>query len=143
MGMSSLTEEQVIEALSQAGYRITQSRRAVIRVLLEDNGFASPSEIWERAVEYYPRIGLVTVYRTLDLLSRLGFVRRIHTDEGCHGRASTRLGHRHHLICRQCGAAVEFEGCDLSIFLARVSGETGYLVEEHMLELIGLCPECR
>ena len=43
------------------------------------------------------------VYRTLDLLSRLGFVRRIHTEEGCHGRASARLGHRHHLICRQCG----------------------------------------
>jgi Fur family transcriptional regulator, ferric uptake regulator len=141
--MSSLTQEQIIEALSQAGYRITQSRRAVIRVLLEDNGFASPPEIWERAMEDYPGIGRVTVYRTLDLLSRLGFVRRIHTEEGCHGRASIRLGHHHHLICRQCGAAVEFEGCDLSSFLARVSGETGYLIEEHMLELVGLCPECR
>jgi Fur family ferric uptake transcriptional regulator len=85
----------------------------------------------------------VTVYRTLELLSRHGFARRIHTRDGCHGHASAGLGHRHHLICRQCGDAVEFEGCDLSPFLARVGAETGYLIDSHLLELIGLCPECR
>ncbi len=137
-----LNEEQIIEALSQAGYRITQPRRAVIRVLLEDDDFASPPEIRERARRHYPGIGQVTVYRTLDLLSRLGFVRRIHTENGCHGHARARLGHRHHLICRQCNAVVEIEGCELSPFLARVSGETGYRIENHLLELVGLCPEC-
>ena len=140
---NELTEERIVQELSQAGYRITQPRRAVIRVLLEDGGFASPAEIRERARAYYPGVGQVTVYRTLDLLSRMGFVRRIHTEAGCHGHASAGLGHRHHLICRQCGAAVEFEGCDLSPFLARVSGQTGYLIEEHLLELVGLCPDCR
>jgi Fe2+ or Zn2+ uptake regulation protein len=143
MDVKGLTEEHIVEALSQEGYRITQPRRAVIRVLLEDDGYASPPEIRERAMQHYPGIGQVTVYRTLDLLSRLGFVRRIHTEDGCHGRTSARLGHRHHLICRQCGAAVEFEGCDLSPFLARISSETNYLIEEHLLELVGLCPECR
>lgn len=141
--MNGLNEEQIVEALRREDYRVTQPRRAVIRVLLEDDGFATPPEIREQAMEYCPGIGQVTVYRTLDLLSRLGFVRRIHTEEGCHGRVSARLGHRHHLICRQCGAAVEFEGCNLSSFLTRVSGETGYLIEGHMLELVGLCPECR
>lgn len=143
MDVTTLTEEQIVEALSKEGYRITQPRRAVIRVLLNDIGYASPPEIREWAREHYPGIGLVTVYRTLDLLSRLGFVRRIHTEEGCHGRASVRLGHRHYLICQQCTTAVEFEGCDLSSFLARVSSETGYLIKEHLLELVGLCPECR
>jgi Fur family ferric uptake transcriptional regulator len=140
---NKLTEERIVQELSQAGYRITQPRRAVIRVLLEDEGYSSPAEIRERARQHCPSVGQVTVYRTLDLLSRLGFVRRIHTEDGCHGHASARLGHRHHLICRRCGAAVEFEGCDLSPFLARVGGETGYLIEEHLLELVGLCPECR
>jgi Fe2+ or Zn2+ uptake regulation protein len=73
----------------------------------------------------------------------MGFVRRIHSDDGCHGYAAKNHGHRHHLICRQCGAAVEFEGCDLSTFLTRISHETGYLIEEHLLELEGLCSSCR
>lgn len=137
-----LSEQSIIQQLSRSGLRITQPRRAVIRALLEDAGYSSPSEIRERARSHCSSVGLVTVYRTLDLLSEMGFVRRIHTENGCHGFAVTDHGHRHHLICRQCGAAVEIEGCDLSAFLARVGQETGYLIEEHLLELEGLCSSC-
>jgi Fur family ferric uptake transcriptional regulator len=138
-----LTEKIVVEQLSQAGYRITQPRKAVIRALLEDEGHPSPAEVHARARLYCSTVGLVTVYRTLDLLSAMGFVRRIHTDDGCHGYASASQGHCHHMICRVCGATVEFEGCDLSAFLARVGRETGFAIESHLLELVGVCSECR
>jgi Fur family ferric uptake transcriptional regulator len=137
------TEESIIQQLSLAGHRITVPRRAVIRALLEDEGYSSPSEVHERARAYCPTVGLVTVYRTLDLLAGLGFVRRIHTADGCHGYAAASHGHRHHLICRRCGVTVEFEGCDLSPFMARVSRETGYAIEDHLLELVGLCETCQ
>jgi Fur family ferric uptake transcriptional regulator len=138
-----LTEQRITERLSQAGYRITQPRRAVIQALLEETGHASPAEVHARATRYCPTLGLVTVYRTLDLLTENGFARRIHTENGCHGYAAASEGHRHHLVCRDCGAAVEFDGCDLTSFLRRVSQETGYQIEEHLLELVGLCSACR
>jgi Fe2+ or Zn2+ uptake regulation protein len=138
-----LTERTIVQQLSQAGHRITQPRLAVIRALLQDDSYASPSEICERAKRYYPTIGLVTVYRTLDLLSELGFVRRIHAEDGCHSYATANNGHHHHLICRRCGAAVEFQGCDLLPFLARVSQQTGYTIEDHLLELVGVCSTCQ
>ena len=137
-----LSEERLIWQLSQAGYRVTRPRRAVIRALLEDGSYASPAEVHERARAHCPSVGLVTVYRTLDLLAGLGFVRRIHADDGCHGYAATENGHRHHLVCRACGAIVEFEGCDLARFLARVGRDTGYIIEDHLLELVGLCAAC-
>jgi Fur family ferric uptake transcriptional regulator len=138
-----LVEESITYQLSQAGYRITQPRRAVIRVLLEDEGYSCPAEVRDRARTHCPTVGLVTVYRTLDLLTKLGFVRRIHAGDGCHGYAIASLGHRHHLVCRRCGATVEFDGCDLSTFLAQVTQETGYTVEDHLLELVGLCSMCQ
>jgi Fur family ferric uptake transcriptional regulator len=141
--MSRLSEQRIVQQLSQAGYRITQPRLAVIRALLEDDGHLSPAEVRERACAYHPRVGLVTVYRTLDLLGQMGFVRRIHAEDGCHGYAAASHGHRHHLVCRRCGATVEFEGCDLSPFLERVSRETGYAIEEHLLELVGVCATCQ
>jgi Fur family ferric uptake transcriptional regulator len=141
--MSVLTEESIVQELSFGGYRVTRPRRAVIRVLLEDEGFANPAEIHERAKEHCPTVGQVTVYRTLDLLARLGFVRRIHAEDGCHGYALANHGHRHHLVCRRCGAAVEFEGCDLSPFFARVSQDTGFVIEDHLLELVGVCAACQ
>ncbi|MGD9317808.1 MAG: Fur family transcriptional regulator [Anaerolineae bacterium] len=141
--MAMLSEEQIVQKLSRAGYRITQPRRAVIRALLEDGRYSSPAEVHERAVRHYPAVGLVTVYRTLDLLSELGFARRIHTEDGCHGYAAANHGHRHHMVCRRCGAAVEFEGCDLSPFMTRLSQETGYAIEDHLLELVGVCATCQ
>lgn len=138
-----MTEKSITQRLSQEGYRITRPRRAVIRALLEAPGQASPAEVHARATRYCPGLGLVTVYRTLDLLTEKGFARRIHTENGCHGYAAASEGHRHHLICRGCGAAVEFDGCDLSPFLRRVSQDTGYRIEEHLLELVGLCSTCQ
>ena len=138
-----LNEDAVFCRLSEAGYRITQPRRAVIQVLLQDDGHSSPAEVHEQAQMLCPGVGLVTVYRTLDLLTQLGFVRRIHADDGCHGYAWASHGHRHHLVCRRCGATIEFEGCDLGSFLDRVSRETGYAIEDHLLELVGVCGACR
>ena len=138
-----LSEERLTWQLSQAGYRVTKPRRAVIRALLEDGSYASPAEVHERARLYCASVGLVTVYRTLDLLAGMGFVRRIHAEDGCHGYAIAEHGHRHHLVCRRCGATVEFEGCDLSLFLARVGHDTGYAIEDHLLELVGLCATCQ
>ena len=138
-----LSESAIVQQLNQAGYRITQPRRAVIRALLEDEGYSSPSEVHVRARLHCPSVGLVTVYRTLDLLAQMGFARRVHTEDGCRGYASANHGHRHHLICRQCGAVVEFEGCDLSPFLTRVSQETGFVIEDHLLELGGTCSACQ
>jgi Fe2+ or Zn2+ uptake regulation protein len=138
-----LSEESIVQQLSQVGYRITQPRRAVIRALLENSGYASPAAIHVRARFHCPTVGLVTVYRTLDLLAEMGFVRRIHSEDGCHSYTATDHGHRHHLICRHCGDAVEFEGCDLSPFLASLSQTTGYVIEDHLLELTGLCTACQ
>jgi Fur family ferric uptake transcriptional regulator len=141
--MELLSERTIIEQLSLAGYRITGPRRAVIQAMLDDEGYSSPHQIHERARRHCPTVGLVTVYRTLDLLAEMGFVRRIHTEDGCHGYAAASNGHHHHLICRRCGATVEFAGCDLSAFLARVGQETGYEIEGHLLELVGICAACR
>jgi Fe2+ or Zn2+ uptake regulation protein len=138
-----LSEDRLLRQLSQSGYRLTRPRRAVIRALLEDDSYASPAEVRERARAHCPSLGLVTVYRTLDLLAGLGFVRRIHAEDGCHGYAAAEHGHRHYLVCRSCGATVEFEGCDLSPFLARVGRDTGYVIEDHLLELVGVCGTCR
>jgi Fe2+ or Zn2+ uptake regulation protein len=136
------TEEGILRQLSLEGHRVTQPRRAVVRALLDGAAYSSPGEVHTRAKRYCPTVGLVTVYRTLDLLSEKGIARRIHANDGCHGYAVASQGHHHHLVCRKCGATVEFEGCDLSSMFDRVSHETGYMIEDHLLELVGLCESC-
>lgn len=130
--------------LAEAGYRITAARRAVMQVLLTATAPLSPQELHVRGRVAHPVLGLVSVYRTLDLLEQLGLVRRVHLADGCHGYLLASPGHRHALLCRCCGQAVEFPGGeDLSVLIAEVQRSTGYQVEEHLLQLIGVCPACQ
>jgi Fur family ferric uptake transcriptional regulator len=88
-------------------------------------------------------LGEVTVYRTLEILSALGLIRRLHTEDGCHAYAVATRDHGHHVICRGCKRVVEFGSCDISQIVNAVEQETGFSVTGHWLEVFGLCPECQ
>jgi Fur family ferric uptake transcriptional regulator len=131
------------ECLARSGYRITASRRAVIHVLARTTIPLSPQDILEQAQAMHRELGLVTVYRLLNLLTDLNLVRRIHLEGGCHGYVPASPGHHHALVCQGCGQAVEFCGNDdLDDFITQVEARTGYRVKEHLLQLFGLCPVC-
>lgn len=130
--------------LNQKGLRLTRSRREVTAILTEAKTPLSPQEIHKRAKEKNCDVGLVSVYRTLDLLSDLDLVRRVHGQDECHSYVLASPGHHHHLICRQCGKAVEFSGSDnLNEFIRLIEIETGYKIDEHILQLYGLCQQCQ
>jgi Fur family ferric uptake transcriptional regulator len=116
----------------------------VVEALERADAWLSPERILSRAQARCPGLGLVTVYRTLSLLSEMGYVRRIHLVGGCNGYARADLMHSHHLVCRSCQQVVEFPGTeDLSRLVENVQEQTGFQVEDHMLELLGLCPACQ
>jgi Fur family ferric uptake transcriptional regulator len=129
--------------LKQEGYRLTAPRRAVLRVLAETSTSLDPAGILRRARRYHPKTGLVTVYRTLDVLEGCGYVRKMHRVDGCHSYAPATAGHAHHIVCERCRAVREFKGCDLNMLIRSVQRRTGYTVKGHWLELSGLCPVCR
>jgi Fe2+ or Zn2+ uptake regulation protein len=150
------TAQELLSVLMQAGFSNTRARRAVIVSLSRSTGPLSPAQLLALGREQHPELGLVTVYRTLDILEGLGLVRKLHLEEGCHSYALSALGmqqvdndgpsgpraHGHHVICRRCHRAVEFEGCDLDSVVAAVETATGFQVREHWLELFGTCPAC-
>jgi Fur family transcriptional regulator, ferric uptake regulator len=132
------------EKLNQKGLRLTHPRQVVISILETATVPLSPQTIHQRALEQNEKVGLVTVYRTLDLLDEFGLVRRVHSQDECHGYLLASPGHHHHLVCRSCKQAVEFIGSeDLSVIVQRVERQTGYQVSDHLLELYGLCPTCQ
>ena len=130
--------------LNQAGLRHTHPRQVVMSILEEATIPLSPQSIYQRSLEKNEDIGLVSVYRTLELLDEFSLIRRVHGREDCHGYVLASPGHHHHLVCRECEKAVEFTGGDyLSGLLNRIQQETGFEVEGHLLQLFGLCPECQ
>ncbi len=130
------------QSLRQAGYRLTRPRLAILQVLAENEAGLSPEEVHQQGRELCASMGLVTVYRTLDLLAELGLVRRVHSEQGCHGYASAGMD-RHYLICQNCRRVIEFPCDGLDGLIESVRQQTGYAITEHLLELSGLCPDCQ
>jgi Fur family ferric uptake transcriptional regulator len=125
------------------GHKLTQPRSAILRVLLASDCPLSPTEIQTRGQALGGELGLVTVYRTLELMEEIELVRPVHLADGCHGYVLATPGHTHHVICERCHAVVEIAGCELGGFLDRVAAHTGYTITGHWLELSGLCAQCQ
>jgi Fe2+ or Zn2+ uptake regulation protein len=153
----AVTSSELVDQLTAAGYSNTRARRALLDALVASAGPASPADLLEAGRARHPALGLVTVYRTLEILEQLGLVRKLHLEEGCHSYAlsTTALraegddhghggdAHGHHVICQQCHRAVEFAGCDIDAVIASVQQQTGFAVRSHWLEMFGLCPTCQ
>jgi Fur family ferric uptake transcriptional regulator len=141
--MTDCGVKEMAQVLRQAGYRLTQPRLAVLQVLQEHNGYLSPAEIHERGRALYPPLGLVTVYRTLETLDELGLARRVHGRGNCHGYARANGASGHYLVCHRCSQVVEFPCEGMEGIIEAVRQQSGFTVEEHLLELGGLCPACQ
>ena len=140
--MSDLTKTRMAQTLREAGYRLTQPRMAILRVLQENDAGLNPEALYALGKEIYPPLGLVTVYRTLELLAELGLVRRVHSEDRCHSYASAGTD-RHYLICDGCHRVMEFPCGGLEALIETVRQQTGYTISEHLLELSGRCPDCQ
>ena len=129
--------------LRQNHRKLTRSRQVVLDIITQATHHLTPAEVYRKAKAKYPQIGLTTVYRTLDLLVELGYIQRIHLEEGCHSYAATARQHGHHLVCSTCGRAEEFADCDLDTLVQALQARTGYAIDVHVLELMGRCPACQ
>src|SRR3972149_3108564 len=140
----SVTLASTLDQLADRGHRLTRPRQAVLQALFEAEDWLRPEQVLSHARKRLSSVGLVTVYRTLALLEELGIVRRIHVEPGCHGYALAGLGPGHSLTCRSCHRVGGFPGREgLSPLIRQISRHTGFVVEDHLLELSGTCATCR
>jgi Fur family transcriptional regulator, ferric uptake regulator len=133
--MYRLNLRTAIGKMRGAGYKATPQRVVVLKALAEGQ-HQSLVEIRARC----PDVGLVTVYRTLDLLSELGIVRRLDFGDGA--RYELAEDHHHHMICESCGDISEFEECPLEPELLPLENSE-FEVRSHSLEVYGRCAGCR
>jgi Fur family ferric uptake transcriptional regulator len=138
-----LTEEKIASVLKQQGYKLTPQRRAVMGVIARSRSHLTPAAVYDKVCQQYPGIGLVTVYRTLELLARLGFICEVHAgDNGRSYLLRRSPGHHHHLICSDCNRVVDFTDCDLGWLEERLTRQTGFQIDSHLVEFVGRCREC-
>jgi len=131
-------------ALDRAGYRLTGPRRAVAELIGRRIGHFTAADLLDDATGERLDLGRATVFRTIDALEAVGAIERIDLPSGDHAWiACEPQAHHHHVVCARCGRAADVSDAGLAPIVSRIASESGYLIDEHRLELFGLCPVCQ
>ncbi|WP_236777800.1 Fur family transcriptional regulator [Anoxybacter fermentans] len=133
------------QRMTEANFKLTSQRRLILRVLLENiNEHLSAEEVYQLVRERNPRVGLATVYRTLELFCELGILHELNFDNNCR-RYELEQGdyHHHHLICLKCGKIIEFSDYILKDLEGYIDREYNFDVVDHRIKFYGYCSDCR
>lgn len=123
--------------------RATRQRTAVAALLASTDGFRSAQDLHGELRRSGEGIGLTTVYRTLELMADTGEVDMLRTDSGeAVYRRCRSTDHHHHLVCRECGLAVEIEARDVERWAKRTADAHGFSDASHTVEIYGRCRAC-
>lgn len=127
---------------AQPGQRRTRQRAAISALLGQVDDFRTAQQIHDLLRANGDSVGLATVYRTLQAMADAGEVDVIRHDGEQSFRRCHTSAHHHHLVCRNCGSAVEIVGTAVEEWADRIAQQHGFREIDHELEIFGLCGRC-
>lgn len=137
-----MDQSPIVTALDRAGYRLTAPRRRLAALIAGHDGHFTTTDLVTEAGAQHVRVGRATVFRTLEVLEELGAVERLDLPSGDHAYVVCRRSHHHHIVCSRCGRSQEIDDAGLRVVVGEIARRTGYRVDEHRLELFGMCATC-
>ena len=135
--------------LKEAGLRLTLPRKIILNILEEAKHHLSADDIYAQLHKDYSSVGFATVYRTLDLLTRLGLINKFDFGDG-RARYELRINkkHHHHLICKLCGKVIDYKDfVDEETELVhkmedRLCKKYVFKIEDYYFHFYGFCNNC-
>lgn len=129
--------------LKDVGLRATSQRLSLLACLEKAKGPASIAEL--QALEAGKGMDTATFYRGIESLVSVGLVRKVNLNHGhTDYELSTEGDHHHHLVCTKCSTTEDFDWCPELELAKKILKKSKYFaqVNEHALELFGLCKRC-
>jgi Fur family transcriptional regulator, ferric uptake regulator len=125
--------------------RSTRQQGAILDAIAGIDEFKSAQEIHLLLAKKKLKVGLATVYRTLQRMAEREEIDAIKSDEGetLYRHCGQNEGHHHHLICRQCGLTKTVEGPAIESWAEKVSKDFGFSEVSHTVDIFGLCKSCK
>ena len=132
----------IVRKLAEQGYRLTPQRMMTISAIEKSDGHISAEEIYAQVITRYPQVNISTVYRTLELLKKLGLVTETDFGEGRVRYHPAGKGHHHHLVCQDCGAIIDLDETVLAPLKSDLLREYGFSADLRHLAIFGRCVNC-
>ena len=132
----------IVSKLSEQGYRLTPQRLMILSAIENTDSHISAEEIYTQVVAKYPNVNISTVYRTLELLKRLGLVTETDLGGGRVRYHPVDKGHHHHLVCQECGTITDLDESMLVSLKNTLLHDYKFVADLRHLAIFGRCINC-
>lgn len=131
------------QRLRDAGFKLTHARLTILNVLETSGGHMTSADVLAQVDHIAPEIGRASVFRALDLFTRLSLIRPTYiNDSSTPTYVLLPGGHHHHIICTRCDTVIEFDDCHLGKLEQELEHRFHVHLTGHLLEFYGLCANC-
>lgn len=128
--------------IAAAGGKRSKSRARIMEVFFRSGHHLTVDELARKVRARDRDIGAATVYRTLKLLDRLGYAKKLDFGEGVTRYESSLSAPHDHMVCTKCGEVSEFEEPRIESLQEEVARRHGFSPTMHRLAIYGICRRC-
>ena len=121
--------------------RMTRQRQVILEELRKVQTHPGADELYEKVKRRLPRISLGTVYRNLEILTRLGEIQHVEIG-GAMKRFDGNPENHYHIRCICCARVDDVRIGPLKQVEDALTGFTDYQITGHRLEFVGFCRKC-
>lgn len=130
-----------VKILKQYELKCTTSRIMILEILYN---FDKPVKVEDVYSKLKNKMDEATIYRTLSSFEKAGIVRQVNLRRDS-VYFELNNDHHHHIVCLKCGDIEDFkESNDIEKILRRIVEKSSKfkIINEHSLEIFGLCSRC-
>lgn len=128
--------------------RLTYQRKIILEELKNLGNHPTVDEVYMVVKKRLPKISMSTVYRSLDVLSKNGFIRKLEPIDIQKRFDENTSGH-YHFYCTNCGKVKDAPIEDIGPIekeiekMEKVIENKGYKISGYSLEFFGTCKDCQ
>jgi Fe2+ or Zn2+ uptake regulation protein len=137
---------EIMNLIKARGYKLTRTREIMVHLFVETDRHLKPEEVHQ--LVKHQGISLPTVYRNIDVLTRMGIIKEIplHNERYYELYLFSQKKMHMHFRCSQCGLIKEYT--DQQVFQQMIR-QRDYIedtyrdsVEDINIIMTGLCSQC-
>ncbi len=145
MGTPSQERRSLVEEFAARGVRLTSQRRVLLEVIQTAKEHLDAASFLRLAREKDARVDRATIYRTLELLKKMGLVDELdlmHLNGEKHYYELRRDRDHIHLACFQCGRIEEYGSPLFERLKQEIARKGGFRIGVVRMEVGGRCSSC-
>jgi len=135
------TVDKVVERFKSKKLKLTPQRLGIFEILEGNTAHLSAEDVFKEIRKSYPTISFTTVYKTLEIMEKMGEIMKITIDEERkHYDPDTNI--HHHIICSRCNKISDIKDDSIKPKLPREILDE-FTPSSYHISFYGTCKKCR